>query len=672
MPKITDLPEELISNIAGRLFSDDVAAFRLTCKTLERKSLHEFATEYFHEKCFMITTESLTVLVGIANSEKLRGYFHGVRIMTALFSDRAFGCPNGCNCAWQPTIKQAEAYRTYINDQKTLKQSGLDQEMLVDAFSKLPNLSNISIDDTPSAVPPHVDYRGGRKVCRVAGRPPTLAPETGKDTEYTKWFQHVWKILTQAIADSKVKSLVRFGVQTIRPSNGLTMSEVLFDNSTLAGLKEAFRSVGSTRLRISGRSSTPNDDKEAVVKRGLIAMGRFASTFETLEALDIAFDHAPACGAICATILGNIAVSKMTKLYVEGMDTAVGALGHIIQRLENIKDLRLSWINLVSGSWVVVLKALQQHVGHLEHLHLIYLMAGGCKVYFLKQPEQQDELDAENPWQVDGDDDDEDEDDDDSDYEDVNSDEDSEEDSEEDSDDDLPDLKSEKGAEVVPYEELPDIKAFSSTETDHDEEREDEDGGKASATEPSDTELPPLEDVPPVSVGPPQLVDYIVPSLTGTLPAMASPEEAEGQVSMASRYHCAPGDDGMYERGYYVCVQEKRIAEELPIFIEEYNIGESIDDMPPPFGGANAQTAGFTAFMNMLAATVPTPGVPTGFFPDQQGGPPPGMGIQTGVQNGQGNNGSQTAAGAGGGDNDVDLMEEGGVNVPEEEVDGVD
>lgn len=63
MARLTALPEELVSNIAQRLGSDDLFSLRLSCKTLSEKSFHDFATEYFSEKCVMFTSESLGVYV---------------------------------------------------------------------------------------------------------------------------------------------------------------------------------------------------------------------------------------------------------------------------------------------------------------------------------------------------------------------------------------------------------------------------------------------------------------------------------------------------------------------------------------------------------------------------------------------------------------------------------
>ena len=98
MSKLAQLPEELVSNISIKLGSDDIFAFRLTCKALEQKSFHEFATEYYHSKAFVFTTESLKVLLNIAQHDRLRGHLQNVYFMPALYSSRAFDCPRGCHC----------------------------------------------------------------------------------------------------------------------------------------------------------------------------------------------------------------------------------------------------------------------------------------------------------------------------------------------------------------------------------------------------------------------------------------------------------------------------------------------------------------------------------------------------------------------------------------------
>lgn len=149
MANLSDLPEELVCNIAMRLWSDDVQSLRLTCKALEEKTLHDFALEYFSDKAVIISSSSLKTLNAIANSDKLRGFLRRVHVLTAYFSDSAFtcgkACPYGNCCGWQPTIRQREAWKFLVQDAKDLKASGRDKDMLTQAFSKLPTLSEIVV-----------------------------------------------------------------------------------------------------------------------------------------------------------------------------------------------------------------------------------------------------------------------------------------------------------------------------------------------------------------------------------------------------------------------------------------------------------------------------------------------------------------------------------------------
>lgn len=207
----------------------------------------------------MITTESLKVLVAIANNEKLKGYLHQVHFMTALFSDRVFSCPNGCNCAWQPSVKQKDAYRTYVEDQKSLYRTGHDKGMLLEAFANLTALKGVTILDSPSTLPPEVDYRGRNKVPRVTGRPPTLAPDSTKDKEYDAFVHHVWKILMEALAESKMTTLKALAAQLSRGAYGLSIS---LDLALAArpGMKTTFANLDKLMLRIR----TDNRFKNAI------------------------------------------------------------------------------------------------------------------------------------------------------------------------------------------------------------------------------------------------------------------------------------------------------------------------------------------------------------------------------------------------------------------------
>lgn len=165
---LVDLPEELVSNITIRLGVDDKCALRLACRVLEVKSFHEFATEHFSEKCVHFTTDSLKPLVDISHS-RLAKYIKEVSVVTALFSEQGFACPGRESAHWRPTVRQSEAYKFYIKDQATLRSSGQDKKMLIEAFKSLPSLKAVEFIDSETGLKPSVDYRGSRKALRQTG-----------------------------------------------------------------------------------------------------------------------------------------------------------------------------------------------------------------------------------------------------------------------------------------------------------------------------------------------------------------------------------------------------------------------------------------------------------------------------------------------------------------------
>lgn len=167
--RLSDLPEELISNITCRL-GDDKFALRATCRALETKSFHEFATEHFSGKCVHLTTDSLRTLLAISRSSRLSKYVKEVYFITALFSEQSFVCPGNPVYHWKPTVRQSEAYKFYINDQKTLAATGNDRAMLAEAFRGLSSLKTVVFTDSVASLPEGMDYRGSNKVVRQTGK----------------------------------------------------------------------------------------------------------------------------------------------------------------------------------------------------------------------------------------------------------------------------------------------------------------------------------------------------------------------------------------------------------------------------------------------------------------------------------------------------------------------
>ena len=85
---LTDLAEELISDIASRLDSDELFALRLTCRSIEAKTFSHFTKRYFKRKCFMFSTHSLRALRQISEHERLRGYVHQIYFNATMFPGR--------------------------------------------------------------------------------------------------------------------------------------------------------------------------------------------------------------------------------------------------------------------------------------------------------------------------------------------------------------------------------------------------------------------------------------------------------------------------------------------------------------------------------------------------------------------------------------------------------
>lgn len=169
--RLSGLPEELISDITHRL-GDDKFALRGTCRAIEKKSFREFATEHFTRKCIHFTTDSLNVLREISGSVRLSGFVKEVSVVTALFSEQGFRCPGSASTHWKPSVRQTEAYKFYIEDQKTLKSTGGDRMILAECFKNLSALKAVAFIDNTDSLKDDTDYRGGNKVLRQTGELP--------------------------------------------------------------------------------------------------------------------------------------------------------------------------------------------------------------------------------------------------------------------------------------------------------------------------------------------------------------------------------------------------------------------------------------------------------------------------------------------------------------------
>ncbi|TKA69941.1 hypothetical protein B0A55_10795 [Friedmanniomyces simplex] len=402
-PHLDKLPEELVSNIAHRLDYDDITSLRLVCRTLEARSFHDFATEYFSAKGFIISTESLKVLCAIANNKRLRRYLHSIYIVTALFSDSALNCPSGCRCSWKPAVRQAETYRTYINDQKQLKDTGEDKRMLAEAFQQLTKVTGLFIADRPhhgECIEGAMTY-GIQKIGRRTARSPLHSPNIDKkNKEYSRWCAHVWKILCQSVSESGMSTITRFGTYTDKAPDGLSVShEFKLGPKTIIGMTKALQNLKSLKLSVRGNSLIQKDGRRDA-QANLAVISKLAGTMRAapLEDVTLSYDMTPASGFIHLALMRSLDLSKLTKLSVDGVYMAASSLVTVLSALTSIVDLQLSWTNLTKGNWVPVLQAIQK-LEDLQHLHLMWLQEAGRKVYFLAQRD----TDPDEGWFDDGD-----------------------------------------------------------------------------------------------------------------------------------------------------------------------------------------------------------------------------------------------------------------------------
>jgi len=475
-------------------------------------------------KCFMLTTDSLKVLVDIANSKKFNGFLHHVHLMTALFSTHQ--CRSNCACPPKMTVRWEEALKTYIADQESLIKFGAGKTMLTESLSKLTALKGVSIDDTLPYL--DVDYRGNNKARRLCGRAPSLLREVSNDKKYNDFVRHLWKILLDSVAAAKPSTLIQFEMNT---TGGGYLLEVEPDLAlaTRKEVQSAFAKVEHLKLNVCTdpkRKYSGTKDELEKRKKALSTMKKLAKSLPRLQRLVFALDGHSKTGSFFAAFTTHLDLTIITNLHLESMSLASATMRTALTKCTSIKDLRLLHINLTKGTWVPILKAVQGLTATLKHLHLMFLMERELKVYFLKQAVREGDDEDESEF---------------SDDEDPSGD--------DDTDDDMPPLEP-----LTPYAASPGNLETSAT------------GTSAVA---GNTILP--SPSPHGSGSAPTSNSGNASAIGQNLqPTVLSDTDAIND-------YIAPNDPGGGERGYYVCVRDK-IAAQLPTFIAEYNLGESIED----------------------------------------------------------------------------------------------
>jgi hypothetical protein len=602
-PRLDELPEELVSNIVVKLDSDSSFAFRLTCRVLEHRSLHEWASEYFGQKAIIPSSASLKVLASIAESEKLRVYVHHLYIIPAKFSPRSVNCCMGKNCKWKHTVRQEEAMCDLVNDQKDLKRDGKLVERLTHVFKHLPSLHGVSFTDSVGGVPPEVDIHGRASYTRTTNNILTTLPTDPYDKEYYAWKSYVWKATMQSIALSGISTLKVLSTGLDNVKNPLTLNDINFSGRTLHHLSKTLRNIESLRLQITTRSTTnlPGEEEGFDKAKAMKVTKDFASLMPSIEILHLTFSYSPMSATLCRNFLANMTISKLNTLRLDSAYIDSKFLGTFMLGLVNVESLFLEWIELTKGEWPVILEALNK-LKKLNHLHLTSLTVASGAACFLKElePEEAARDTAQNGWDLFGpfslngggtgagisaagaahppldiqgssssefitDEEDEDEDED----EDGEDEDDSGED-----DDSMPELEPQtEEAPAHPTQPPPSLtQVLSSLYPDSDAE--------------TDNSMPELE--PQTEEAPSQSAAQPAPPLAAATTNTTHNNNHDHDQQGPSNAPQAPLDPGSLEsrlgrgveRGRVICLNtSKEIQEQLPRFIKEYHIVDAEDEM---------------------------------------------------------------------------------------------
>lgn len=507
-------------------------------------------------QCFMYTTESLKVLVNIANSEKLRGYLRHIYLITALVKERPKHCPHHClgHC-WHPNVRQQEAFTLYLRDQQALRQNKAAKPFLVDAFSKLPRLTGLSLVDNTLEVPLSAEVRGLSKFQRTTGTIPHYAPPESATPpallEHFDWQSHCWRSLMVAVAESGIKTLKKVETKMRSHLHGISpIDDLKFKSSTMGKLQDAFAELETFSVQFRSYAMRKNrSDGNSSMTRARKGLAEFTPILSHVTDFSVSFDLADQNSSMCKTLTSALDLSKLKKMKLDSTAIDGKVLGTILAGLTSVEMLTLHAIDLTSGNWVTMLKILKQ-LPHLQHLHLVYLQQSRQKVYFLKQ------------------------------------------------------LDEEQSANESAWEPMPD-------DMPDDMEDDDDDDWSEDYGSDDDEELP---DLIPQETSLPNSIHM----------ASAEEQSASGVESEATKKcamyedkdYKAPGQERLPERGYFICLPSRdEIEKQLPLFIEECNVGQDImEDEIAGLGGLNG----------LLAALGGPVGGPGGIvLPVPMGAPPP-------------------------------------------------
>ncbi|KAI5925884.1 hypothetical protein F4810DRAFT_612951 [Camillea tinctor] len=158
-PSLLRLPYELLLQTSSYLSLVDLFSLRLTCRHVETYLFDSFCKEFFAERRFMITFNSLKTLVDISKHKRLAGCLSHLTIGLDRFSS-SDALPRFADY-WNPVTHTVHGdipmvknginpkkLDTYMQEQNFLTTSGQFQLMLAEALSNLASLDQLSLRDS--------------------------------------------------------------------------------------------------------------------------------------------------------------------------------------------------------------------------------------------------------------------------------------------------------------------------------------------------------------------------------------------------------------------------------------------------------------------------------------------------------------------------------------------
>lgn len=205
---LLELPQELLVRVSALLTVPDLGNLRRTCKHVEMFLFDDFVREFFTKRQFMLEEPSLQALVDISNHTNLSS-----RLTEVIIGLQQY--PTDPDYRLEAS-KERQRFG-YVNS-SVLLNTGRACEMLVEAFSKLPNLRTVCLRDYDARGRP----RGGHPFWRSYGWSWGLSPVRGSADPFTApdtVFPMIMYALGRAGARPEVLAVILRGPYKLTPAS---------------------------------------------------------------------------------------------------------------------------------------------------------------------------------------------------------------------------------------------------------------------------------------------------------------------------------------------------------------------------------------------------------------------------------------------------------------------